>query len=70
MPDIQKGRNTVIEDGAKIGENCVLGHNVVIHSGVVIGDNVTVGDNTVLGKEPSGQATAQRLISKPFHPLT
>lgn len=52
MPDIQKGRNTVIEDGAKIGENCVLGHNVVIHSGVVIGDNVTVGDNTVLGKEP------------------
>ena len=52
MSSTQRGQNTIVEKGAKIGENCTLGHNVVIHSDVIIEDNVTVGDNTVLGKGP------------------
>jgi len=69
MPDSRKGRNIVIEEGAKIGENCVLGHNVVIHSGVVMGDNVTVADNTVLGKEPFRASNSATTNLQPLPPL-
>lgn len=69
MPSIQKGINVVIEDGAEIGENCVIGHNVVIHKGVVIGDYVTIGDNTVLGKEPFAASTSATTSIEVLQPL-
>lgn len=47
----QKGEYVVIEEGAMIGEDCILGHHVVVHAGVRLGKGVRVGDHTVLGKE-------------------
>jgi len=70
MPNIQKGNNVIIEDGAKIGGKCVIGHNVVIHRGVIIGDDVTIGDNTVLGKEPFAASTSATTSIEELNPLS
>ncbi|AFK06880.1 UDP-3-O-(3-hydroxymyristoyl) glucosamine N-acyltransferase [Mesotoga prima MesG1.Ag.4.2] len=70
MPNIEKGINVIIEDGAKIGDNCVIGHNVVIHRGVIIGDDVTIGDNTVLGKEPFAASTSATTSIEELKPLS
>ena len=46
------GKNTIIEDGAEIGDNVKIGHNCTILKDVKIGDNVNIGHNTVLGQQP------------------
>ncbi|MBD5136074.1 MAG: hypothetical protein HDT39_08975 [Lachnospiraceae bacterium] len=50
------GKNTVIDESAKISDNVYIGHNCVIESGVVIGENtiinhnVTIRKNVIIGK--------------------
>jgi hypothetical protein len=46
------GHNSVIQEDAKVGNNCRIGSGVVIHPGTVIGNNVRIDDNTVIGKLP------------------
>ena len=63
------GKNVVIEDDVKIGQNCTFGHNVVILSGTVIGDDVVVADNTVLGKRPFKSSMSATTSEADFDPL-
>ena len=44
----------IVEDGAKIGNNCYIGPYVVIHSCVEIGDNVHIKAGSVIGNEGFG----------------
>ncbi|WP_461673516.1 DapH/DapD/GlmU-related protein [Priestia megaterium] len=72
MPDIPKsakiGRNVVIEDHVKIGENVFIGHNTIILNGTEIGDDVVIGFNCVLGIQPIGNQR-MRQISKNHNQL-
>jgi len=70
MPNTQKENNVIIEDGAKVGENCTFGHNVVIHKCVIIGNDVTIGDNSVLGKEPFAASTSATTSIGELGPLS
>lgn len=42
------GKNCVIDDTAKIADNCVIGNNVVIEEHVVIADHCSIHDNVVI----------------------
>ncbi|MEW4281676.1 N-acetyltransferase [Priestia megaterium] len=72
MPDIPKsskiGKNVVIENDVKIGENVFIGHNTIILNGTEIGDNVVIGFNCVLGIQPIGNQR-MRKISKNHNQL-
>lgn len=45
---MKTGKNCIIEEEAKIGENVVLGHNVIIETGALIGDNSYIDSNTII----------------------
>ncbi|MEN3772532.1 N-acetyltransferase [Priestia megaterium] len=62
------GKNTVIEEGVKIGENVIIGHNTVILKGTQIGNNVEIGSNCVLGIQP-GSNKRMRKISQNYSQL-
>ncbi|SFH52549.1 transferase hexapeptide (six repeat-containing protein) [Priestia megaterium] len=72
MSDIPRsakiGKNVVIEDDVKIGENVFIGHNTIILSGTEIGDNVVIGFNCVLGIQPISNKR-MRKISKNYNQL-
>ena len=42
------GKNCIIDDNAKIGENVTFGHNVIVESGASIGDNTFIDSNTII----------------------
>ncbi|MFS0824113.1 DapH/DapD/GlmU-related protein [Bacillus sp. 1P02SD] len=63
------GKNVVIEEGVKIGENVTIGHNSVILEGTFIGENVKIGANCVLGIQPGGNAKMRKTEQTP-QPLT
>lgn len=44
----------VIEDGAAIGDNCVIGANAYIHSSVTIGDDCRIFPGAILGEYGHG----------------
>ena len=48
MNTFKTGRNCIIGENVKIGENVVLGHNCVIEDGVVLGNNVYIDSNTII----------------------
>jgi len=69
LDNITLGKNVVIEEGAKIGQGCIIGHNVVIHSSVELGEKVVIGDNSVLGKMPYKSKVSATTTEKRLPPL-
>ncbi|MDB9832045.1 UDP-3-O-(3-hydroxymyristoyl)glucosamine N-acyltransferase [Candidatus Pelagibacter sp.] len=45
---VKFGKNTLIGNNIKIGENCLIGHNTIIESNVNIGDNCSIGSNVII----------------------
>tara|TARA_R110000796_G_scaffold252626_1_gene388918 strand:- start:5007 stop:5876 length:870 start_codon:yes stop_codon:yes gene_type:complete len=48
------GKNVVIEDGCRVGENTVIEHNVVLHSGTRIGNNSRIRSCSSIGGDGFG----------------
>lgn len=42
------GKNCVIDDTARIGENVIIGHNCIIEADVLIGSNTYIDSNTII----------------------
>lgn len=42
------GKNCIIDESAKIGQNVRIGHNVIIEPDVIIGDNSFIDSNTIV----------------------
>lgn len=53
FPDVQMGRNVVIEENVTIGRGTVIGHGAVIRKDTQIGDACRIDDYAVLGKTPT-----------------
>lgn len=48
MNTLKTGKNCIIGENVRIGENVVLGHNCVIEDDVVLGNNVYIDSNTII----------------------
>src|SRR5689334_11160024 len=56
----ERASSAVVEDGATIGDGCVLHPHVVIATCVTLGDQVEVFPGAVLGREPKGAGATAR----------
>jgi len=68
-PSAKLGKNVVIMQNVKIGEDCNIGNNVVIYPESKIGGNVTIHDNAVLGRLPQSAGNISRPLIKDYLPL-
>ena len=50
MGIIKRGLNTIIGQGAVLGENISIGHNCIIEDGTFIGDNAYIDSNVIIRK--------------------
>ena len=50
MGAYKTGKNCVISESARIGENTVIGHNVIIEDNVCIGADSVIESNTIIKK--------------------
>ena len=47
-PTAVLGRNAVVEENVRIGENATLGHNCIVEGDVEVGPRATIGHNVVI----------------------
>ena len=45
---VNYGKNVLIGENTKIGDNCFIGHNTIIEKNVQIGDNCHIGSNSII----------------------
>lgn len=48
MGSFEQGKNCIIAENVRFGENVRIGHNCIIEDGVSIGDNVFIDSNTII----------------------
>ncbi len=67
------GKNTIIHENVKLGNNVKIGKNCLIHPNTVIGDNVTIGNhcviksNSVIGQKGFGWTTSNKKLKPVTH---